>query len=160
MSRTNSISGTRRAFCAINLQWNLAWSPVSIRPLSGLLLPHTVVTGFMPSPSLHAVSVSMMSPFAWQCVCGWGATFAFDMRAVVTLRLMPVARMPSFANGRLAESPDIRLWTTSSQGHFASARVPVTKKPDGLARQDGKRPDGLTLFPWQRGLTGTSRRTR
>jgi len=27
----------------------------------------------------------------------------------VALRLMPVARMPSFANGRLAESPDIRL---------------------------------------------------
>ena len=34
---------------------------------------------------------------------------------------------------------------------FASAGVPVTKEPVGLARQDGKRPDGLTLIPWQRG---------
>ena len=32
-----------------------------------------------------------------------GATFAFHMRAFVALRLMPVACMPSFANGRLAE---------------------------------------------------------
>jgi len=84
-------------------------SLVSTRPLSGLLLPHTVMTGFMPCPSLHAVSVWMMNPFAWQWVCSWGATFAFHMRAFVALRLMPVGRMPSFANGRLAESPDIRL---------------------------------------------------
>jgi len=42
-------------------------------------------------------------------VCGWGATFAFHMGAFVALRLMPVARMPSFANGRLAESPETRL---------------------------------------------------
>jgi len=34
---------------------------------------------------------------------------------------------------------------------FVSAGVPVTKEPIGLARQDGKRPDGLTLIPWQRG---------
>ena len=74
-----------------------------------LLLPHTVVTGFMPSPSLHAVFVWMMNLFVRQWVCGWGAMFAFLMRAFVALRLMPVARMPSFAIGHLAESPDIRL---------------------------------------------------
>ena len=34
---------------------------------------------------------------------------------------------------------------------FVSAGVPVTKEPVGLTRQDGKRPDGLTLIPWQRG---------
>jgi len=34
---------------------------------------------------------------------------------------------------------------------FVCAGVPVTKEPVGLARQDGKRPDGLTLIPWQRG---------
>ena len=32
-----------------------------------------------------------------------------------------------------------------------SAGVPVTKEPVGLTRQDGKRPDGLMLIPWQRG---------
>ena len=34
---------------------------------------------------------------------------------------------------------------------FASAGTPVTKEPTGLFRTDGKRPDGLTLVPWQSG---------
>ena len=34
---------------------------------------------------------------------------------------------------------------------FSSAGVPVTKEPAGLFRTDGKRPDGLTLIPWQSG---------
>jgi len=29
--------------------------------------------------------------------------------------------------------------------------IPATKEPLGLNRQDGKRPDGLTLIPWQGG---------
>ena len=31
------------------------------------------------------------------------------------------------------------------------ANIPVTKEPNGLSRLDGKRPDGLTLIPWQSG---------
>ena len=31
---------------------------------------------------------------------------------------------------------------------FSSAGIPATKEPVGLTRQDGKRPDGLTLVPW------------
>jgi len=34
---------------------------------------------------------------------------------------------------------------------FASAGFLVTKEPTGLFRSDGKRPDGLTLVPWQSG---------
>ena len=34
---------------------------------------------------------------------------------------------------------------------FLSAGFPVTKEPTGLFRSDGKRPDGLTLVPWQSG---------
>jgi len=34
---------------------------------------------------------------------------------------------------------------------FASAGFPVIKEPTGLFRTDGKRPDGLTLVPWQSG---------
>jgi len=34
---------------------------------------------------------------------------------------------------------------------FASDGVPVTQEPSGLFRTDGKRPDGLTLVPWQSG---------
>ena len=30
---------------------------------------------------------------------------------------------------------------------ITAAGVPVTKEPAGLARLDGKRPDGLTLIP-------------
>ena len=32
---------------------------------------------------------------------------------------------------------------------FFSVGVPVTIEPAGLFRTDGKRPDGLTLIPWQ-----------
>ena len=34
---------------------------------------------------------------------------------------------------------------------FASAGTPATKEPTGLFRTDEKRPDGLTLVPWQSG---------
>jgi len=34
---------------------------------------------------------------------------------------------------------------------FGSASIPATKKPSGLVRQNGKRPDGLTLISWQGG---------
>jgi len=32
-----------------------------------------------------------------------------------------------------------------------AADVPAVKEPSGLNRQDGKRPDGLSLIPWQSG---------
>ena len=35
------------------------------------------------------------------------------------------------------------------------ADVPSTKEPAGLLRGDGKRPDGLTLMPWQSGRSLT-----
>jgi len=31
------------------------------------------------------------------------------------------------------------------------AKIPAVKEPSGLARSDGKRPDGLTLIPWSKG---------
>ena len=34
---------------------------------------------------------------------------------------------------------------------FSSAGVPAVKKPTGLSRSDGRRPDGLILIPWQNG---------
>jgi len=34
---------------------------------------------------------------------------------------------------------------------FSAADVPVIKEPSGLLRSDGKRPDGLSLVPWQSG---------
>jgi hypothetical protein len=35
------------------------------------------------------------------------------------------------------------------------ATVPAVKEPQGLVRVDGKRPDGLTLVPWQSGRCAT-----
>jgi len=35
------------------------------------------------------------------------------------------------------------------------ADIPATKEPAGLMRSDGKRPDGLTLVPWQGGRSVT-----
>ena len=34
---------------------------------------------------------------------------------------------------------------------FSAAAIPNSKEPQGLCRSDGKRPDGLTLVPWQSG---------
>jgi len=52
------------------------------------------------------------------------------------------------APGRIARHQvlnDIIWWS------LGSASIPATKEPSGLVRQDGKRPDGLTLIPWQGG---------
>jgi len=123
-----------KLFCLCHLNLHI----VMVSPVSGLLLPHTVVTDFMPYPSLHAVSVWMMNPFAWQWVCGWGATLAFHMRAFVALRLMPVARIAFVckrAPGRIARHQALNDVITRA---FVSAGVPVTTESIGLARQDGK----------------------
>ena len=34
---------------------------------------------------------------------------------------------------------------------LGTAQVPAIREPPGLSRQDGKRPDGLTLLPWSMG---------
>lgn len=38
---------------------------------------------------------------------------------------------------------------------MARASIPAVKEPHGLARTDGKRPDGLTLIPWREGRSAT-----
>jgi len=35
---------------------------------------------------------------------------------------------------------------------FKTAQIPAVKEPVGLTREDGKRPDGVTLIPWTRGM--------
>ena len=34
---------------------------------------------------------------------------------------------------------------------FASAGIPTCLEPSSISRSDGKRPDGMTLIPWERG---------
>ena len=38
---------------------------------------------------------------------------------------------------------------------ISTSGTPVMKEPVGLTRLDGKRPDGLTLIPWQDGKSLT-----
>ena len=38
---------------------------------------------------------------------------------------------------------------------LARAGIPAVKEPHQLTRNDGKRPDGLTMLPWQRGRSAT-----
>ena len=139
-SWTNSLSGTGQAFCVIKLQWNLAWSLVSIRPVSELLLPHTVVIGFMPYPLLRAVSVSMTSPFVLRWVCSWGAVFAFHMRG--TRRCPRLAclhlQMGAWPNHQISGSERrhrkgvcIRWGPSHQRAHrVGKARWQATRRPD------------------------------
>jgi len=52
------------------------------------------------------------------------------------------------APGRMARHQVINdiIWRTLS-----STGIPAIKEHSGLSRQDGKRPDGLTLIPWHGG---------
>ena len=43
------------------------------------------------------------------------------------------------------------LMSWSRMRAFVSAGIPVTKEPNGLSRSDSRRPDGLSLLPWQKG---------
>ena len=52
------------------------------------------------------------------------------------------------AFGRMARHHNINDITYRA---FVAANIPATKEPVGLSRSDGKRPDGLTLIPWQAG---------
>ena len=72
--------------------------------------------------------------------------------------------MPLWSNGHLKMDTRIRSSGRSTRQQqindaigraLKRADVPSTKEPACLLRGDGKRPDGLTLVPWQsgRGLT-------
>ena len=52
------------------------------------------------------------------------------------------------APGRIARHQVLNDIIWRSMG---SAGITATKEPSGLVREDGKRPDGLTLIPWQCG---------
>ena len=56
------------------------------------------------------------------------------------------------ATGRFQRHASINdlIWRALSR-----AGIPAVKEPHGLARDDGKRPDGLTLLPWHCGRSAT-----
>ena len=54
-------------------------------------------------------------------------------------------RRSSLRHQRHSQLNDI-LWRS-----FKRAKVPAVKEPPGLSRDDGKRPDSVTLLPWAKG---------
>jgi len=54
------------------------------------------------------------------------------------------------SSGRTVRHPHINdlVWHS-----LLRAGIPSSKEPSGLSRSDGKRPDGITLIPWQAGKT-------
>ena len=52
------------------------------------------------------------------------------------------------APGKIARH---RVFNDTIWRAFGAAGIPAVKEPSGLDRQDGKRPDGLTLIPWHGG---------
>jgi len=51
---------------------------------------------------------------------------------------------------------DISVTVNSTTSHggllsFKRAAIPAVKEPAGLSRDNGKRPDGVTLLPWAKG---------
>ena len=68
-------------------------------------------------------------------------------------RWIPSARMRSPARNIQAEHS--HAWLNNLiHRTLIRAEIPV-KEPQGLSRDDGKRPDGLTLVPWQSGRSAT-----
>ena len=45
--------------------------------------------------------------------------------------------------------------SSTTLSHVRLPQPNVTNEPSGIFHSDGKRPDGLTLIPWQRGLSLT-----
>ena len=67
--------------------------------------------------------------------------------AVIRSHRAPCSRFP--------KQVSLQLSSEQSVGDVAramvSAGIPCTKEPLGLSRSDGKRPDGLSLVPWEAG---------
>jgi len=69
------------------------------------------------------------------CPCG-------DQVDAQGLHVMACKKAP----GRIARHQSLNdiIWRS-----LGAASIPTAKKPSALGRQNGKRPDGLTLIPWQ-----------
>ena len=60
---------------------------------------------------------------------------------------MSIKPLYSYKDWVYAELRGMRHWTVRK----ALTGIPSTQEPHGLNRGDGKRPDGVTLFPWKNG---------
>ena len=58
------------------------------------------------------------------------------------------ANIMKHASGRFARHHALN---DTISGAFVSAGIPALKEPADLSRSDGRRPDSLTIIPWQGG---------
>ena len=89
-----------------------------------------------------------MKQYESESVCGLVGPFVFHISATVELRSMHLAFMASSVRRSQADQPDNTLNDLVAWA-MASAGIPISKELQGLSRSDGKRPDGLSLIPWQ-----------
>ena len=84
------------------------------------------------------LGIRLALPFAFRISAIADNNDAFGIRIFVCKR----------APGRIARHQALNEVIARA---FQSAGIPATKEPNGLSWSDGKRPDGLTLIPWQEG---------
>jgi len=95
----------------------------------------------------------MTTPYAWTSVSAWVVQFA---------RLTPAPAASWWILSASTRCP-VRKSQASSKPWLNDlinralirAETPAVMEPHGLSRDDGKRPDDLTLVPWQSGRSAT-----
>jgi len=93
-----------------------------------------------------------MSLSAWPSACAWVLISASLTFAAALILRSTHCFLCKHASGRTARHQSLNDVVSRA---FAFAGIPATKKPSGLVRGDGKRPDGLALVPWQSGKSLT-----
>ena len=108
----------------------------------------------MPILPVFLVSVSRMTRSASPVASDWAPLFPQNTDVCVAPLSTPTARMSWSAR----ESPQgsrtrHTICTEVIRDAFMTVQIPVLIEPTGLLCDDGRRPDGTTLTPWQRGKT-------
>ena len=76
--------------------------------------------------------------------------FLLHTHVCVALTPMSMVLTPWCANRSSRDSPAIK-WAMMSSESLKSACISSTLEPTGLMRNDGRRPDGVTMLTWSRG---------
>jgi len=72
------------------------------------------------------------------------------------LHVLPIAACGlHLDNEAMRVAVGLRLGCVLRESHTCRCGATSMKEPHGLVRDDGKRPDGLTLLPWNSGRSAT-----
>ena len=105
----------------------------------------------VPSPSVgtrlddYAVRLSVAQRI--------GAEVCIRFKCVCGAEVDEYARHPLHCRRSFGRYPRHEELNSIICRSLTSAGFPSVLEPTGVCRADGKRPDGITLFPWERGLS-------